>query len=307
MYLSKNLPLYKIKGLSYFHKNPQKYREQEVRKFLFDKLLLPRSNNEKDSLPSQSTAKIPVWIFWAQGFDSAPLFIKENLRHTKKLLSSDYVVHPLDLNDVLKLVNVPNYILDKYYSGKIKQAFFSDVVRFYLLDKFGGLWLDATVYLTQNEIPNDIRTADHFIFQDSRFSIDDTSNEKDVLTYIPGSSWLIFFRCGDSWVSCVCEALNYYLENFNTISYYYTTHLIMGMFFETHPEWYKEMPKYDNQVPHMVQNLMSKPYDANLMDKALDSSFAHKLSYKQVYYSENDKKLFMDKLFKIIPNDEEKL
>lgn len=303
--------LYKIKGMSYLHKNPQKYRELEVRKFLFDKLLpeinIPEFNDKKNIVMPQISKKTPVWIFWAQGFDGAPIFVRENLKHTKKILSSDYVVHALDLNDVLKLVNVPNYVLDKYYSGKIKQAFFSDVIRFYLLDKFGGLWLDATVYLTQNEIPNDIRTADHFIFQDSRFSIDDTSNAKNVLTYIPGSSWLIYSRCGDYWVSSVYEALNYYLANFNTISYYYTAHLIMGMFFEIHPKWYKEMPKYDNQAPHMVQNLMSKPFDANLMDKALDSSFAHKLSYKQVYYSENDKKLFMDRLFKVSPNDKEKL
>lgn len=307
MYLSKNLPLYKIKGLSYFHKNPQKYREQEVRKFLFDKISLPLVSNEKDVLPSLSTAKIPVWIFWAQGFDSAPFFVRENLKHTKQMLSSNYVVHALDLNDVLKLVNVPTRILDKYYSGKIKQVFFSDLVRFYLLDKFGGLWLDATVYLTQNEVPNDIRAANHFIFQDSRYSIDDISTEKQVVTCIPGSNWLLYSHLGDLWVRHVSTLLNYYWENFDTVSYYYTTHLIMSMSFEASPEWYKEMPKYDNQVPHMVQNLMSKPYDANLMDKALDSSFAHKLSYKQAYYSENDKNLFMDRLFKIVPNDGEKM
>ncbi|MCO6183165.1 capsular polysaccharide synthesis protein [Leuconostoc fallax] len=303
MDLIRNLALYKIKGMSRFYTDPQKYREQKVRDFLFDKLSLKIKNKKGDTSPN-SNSKIPVWIFWSQGFDNAPLFIRKNLNHTKQILSSNYVIHALDLSQLLSLIDIPDYILNKYYAGKIKQAFFSDLVRFYLLDKFGGLWLDSTVYITQSEIPVDIKNVPHFIFQDINFNVD---SENERLTHIPGSNWLIYSQKGDYWTTLVRELLTSYWKNFNTFSYYYTTHLIMGLVFDANPDWYKKMPKYNNDLPHLVQHIMSAPYNEESIVNALSSSFAHKLSYKQIYYSEIDKQLFMNKLFGISKGDEEVL
>lgn len=42
---------------------------------------------------------------------------------------------------------MPKIIIDKVKNSKIAWAFFSDIVRVLLLEKYGGLWLDATVWV----------------------------------------------------------------------------------------------------------------------------------------------------------------
>ncbi|WP_273752765.1 capsular polysaccharide synthesis protein [Leuconostoc mesenteroides] len=293
MHIIKNFTLYKIKLLSKLNKNSQKYRQQKVYNFLKDKII---SQNiiKHANIVAVDAEKIPVWIFWAQGFDNAPVFIQENLRHTRKILSVKYDIRTVDLNDLLALINLSDNILKKYHSGQFKQAFFSDVVRFCLLQKYGGVWLDSTVYVTSSEIPNDIKYADHFIFKDMHFILNEKASSTGL---IPGSSWFLFAKKDDEWVNQVAEFMKKYAENYNTVSYYYTTHLIMGLAFDINTDWYYKMPTYDNQAPHQMQYLMSNPYDEKTITKTLKGCFIHKLSYKQEFYSEIDKQLFMKRLF----------
>ena len=195
MNLIKNFVLFKIKALSYFHKDSQKYRQRQVQKFLVNNLPF-KINQSMDKSLLPSAEKVVVWIFWSQGFNIAPTFVKENLKHTERVLSSNYIVRSIDLKGLRELIDIPEPILSNYYSGKLKEAFFSDYVRFNLLAKFGGLWLDSTVYITQDEIPDNIKKANHFIFQDSDFNINNTDSWS---TNIPGSNWLIYAKYEDGW------------------------------------------------------------------------------------------------------------
>lgn len=293
MHIIKKFTLYKIKVLSILHKNSQKYRQQEVYNFLKQNVV---SQNiiEQSNILAMNPKKITVWIFWAQGFDNAPLFIKENLKHTRNTLSANYEIRTVDLNCLLKLINLSDNILQKYYSGQFKQAFFSDIVRFCLLEKYGGIWLDSTVYVKSSEIPNDIKCADHFMFKDIGFVLNEKASSTGLL---PGSNWFLFAQKGDAWINQVAKFMKIYAENYNTVSYYYTTHLIMGLVFDINTEWYYKIPTYNNQLAHQVQYLMSNKYDEKKMIKALNGCFIHKLSYKQEFYSEIDKQLYMKRLF----------
>lgn len=293
MHIMKNFTLYKIKLLSKIKKNPQKYRQQKVYNLLKDKII-SQSLTKNNNLLAVVTEKIPVWIFWAQGFDNAPLFVQKNLSHTYKMLSDKYEIRTVDLNNVLKLIHLSDDILQKYHSGQFKQAFFSDIVRFFLLKEYGGLWLDSTVYVTSSEIPNNIKLTDHFIFKDMCFFLNEGMSSTGL---IPGSTWFLFAQKDDEWINQVAGFMEKYAERYNTVSYYYTTHLIMGLAFGMNADWYYKMPTYDNQAPHRVQYLMAKPYDEYKITQALRGCFLHKLNYKQEFYSEVDKQLFMKRLF----------
>ena len=65
-----------------------------------------------------------------------------------------------NLND---FIEIPSYIYDKIDKNIINMAHFSDILRVMLLNEYGGIWIDATVYLTKN-IPNDILSTDFFAF-----------------------------------------------------------------------------------------------------------------------------------------------
>lgn len=79
-----------------------------------------------------------IWIFWAQGWRNAPPIAKASLNSWKHL-NPDWRVKPLDReSDEYEEVK-------KFCQGKnLKWAAKSDLLRLSLMEKYGGVWVDAT-------------------------------------------------------------------------------------------------------------------------------------------------------------------
>lgn len=86
-----------------------------------------------------------IWVFWGQGEEKMPPLVKACFRQLTYL------------NDGVQLIteaNVANYIelnpviYEKVRNGHISWAHFSDIIRTTLLAKYGGLWIDATVWIS---------------------------------------------------------------------------------------------------------------------------------------------------------------
>ena len=60
-------------------------------------------------------------------------------------------------------MEIPDYIVEKLKKGIIPWATFSDIMRVTLLSRWGGIWLDATIYLTKS-LPDTI-------YEDRFFSV----------------------------------------------------------------------------------------------------------------------------------------
>ena len=43
-------------------------------------------------------------------------------------------------------MELPGYIVEKWGKGQIPAALFSDLLRLQLLIKYGGMWIDSTVF-----------------------------------------------------------------------------------------------------------------------------------------------------------------
>lgn len=93
--------------------------------------------------------KCPIFIFWWQGMDDAPEIVKACLNSVKRHVGN-HQINIIDKNNFRKYIDIPNYILENFNKGKISITHLSDVLRFNLLYKYGGIWIDATVYLTQD-------------------------------------------------------------------------------------------------------------------------------------------------------------
>ena len=88
-----------------------------------------------------------VWICWLQGIENAPKLVKncyKSVRHNVK--DMDIVV--LDEKNLFNYVSLPDYIVKKWKNKTITNTHFSDIIRLNILNLHGGLWLDATTYLT---------------------------------------------------------------------------------------------------------------------------------------------------------------
>ncbi len=86
-----------------------------------------------------------IWVFWAQGRDRMPEIVKRCVKQIEKM-RGDYQVVLLTQETYAQYVDIPDYMLRKLGGGKITLTHFSDILRFALLAKYGGWWLDATIY-----------------------------------------------------------------------------------------------------------------------------------------------------------------
>ena len=89
-----------------------------------------------------------IWSLWWQDdkFENLPDVVKICYSSIKKFGGShDFQI--LTQKNFRELVNLPDYILEKFNAGKITITHLSDIIRFYLLFNYGGLWLDSTVFI----------------------------------------------------------------------------------------------------------------------------------------------------------------
>lgn len=86
-----------------------------------------------------------IWVFWGQGEEKMPPLVKACYR---QLTHYNENVTLVTLENINKFIELPHIIYEKANTGNISWAHFSDIVRNTLLAKYGGLWLDATVWVS---------------------------------------------------------------------------------------------------------------------------------------------------------------
>ena len=117
--------------------------------------------------------KTDIWIFWYQGWNSGnaqqgeekntiPQVVKDCRISTDKFLDPEkYNIHRLDKNNYNQYVKFPDWIMEKVASGTINLTKFSNLLRLALLYQYGGIWMDATIFLTE---PLDDKITDYRYF-----------------------------------------------------------------------------------------------------------------------------------------------
>ena len=85
-----------------------------------------------------------IWVFWGQGKENMPTLVAACY---KQLTKHNEGVTLITNENIKEYIDLPQTVLDKVNSGRISWAYFSDIVRNTLLANYGGLWLDATVWV----------------------------------------------------------------------------------------------------------------------------------------------------------------
>jgi hypothetical protein len=87
-----------------------------------------------------------IWLLWLQGWGNIPDVVKFNMASWKKH-NKDWNIELVSESNLSKYIILPEYILEKRRNKKIKA--YSDIIRLSLLNKYGGIWVDATVLCIQ--------------------------------------------------------------------------------------------------------------------------------------------------------------
>lgn len=120
--------------------------------------------------PKKKIEDNPVWIMWWQGEDNAPDVVKMCINSVKKncLGGNIYI---LTQQNILEYIDIPDFIKEKFDAGIISRTHLSDIIRLQLLSAYGGMWIDATVYLHEK--------IDNCIFEKDFYTIKFGINTKD--------------------------------------------------------------------------------------------------------------------------------
>lgn len=109
-----------------------------------------------------STDKI-IWQYWGQGYEPEKIHpvVKICFESVEKF-KGDYTLIRLSDENYSEYVDLPEIVLRK--KSTWTPAAFSDMLRLALVSTYGGVWLDATIMLT-DVLPERYSQMDFFMFQ----------------------------------------------------------------------------------------------------------------------------------------------
>jgi len=152
-----------------------------------------------------------IYILWFQGFDNAPIVVKKCLASWKHH-NPDWNIIELDDTNLSKYIDISMY-------RHINLTALSDIVRIFLLNKFGGLWVDATTFcnIPLNNWLEEYITEGFFTF-----------NWVTKHIYHTIATWFIYSEKNgyliNNWEKAV---INYYTINRNPTEYFWV-HRLFG-------------------------------------------------------------------------------
>ena len=120
------------------------YLNKNYGKLMDEKADIWRKQNECSASDTKCLSQI-IWLCWLDGYENAPPIVNACKTSVEKN-SNGHPIRVITRDNYKDYVNIPVYIVKKSEEGKIGAAHFSDILRICLLEKYGGLWLDATIY-----------------------------------------------------------------------------------------------------------------------------------------------------------------
>lgn len=148
-------------GLGHLSAYAHEKKERFILQFLQDELAMIIDRYRNDTYTGEKTEPdAPIWICWWSGEDTAPDLVKQCIRSIRKNAGS-HPVNLVDAHNYKNYLDIPEVILGKLHAGKMKTAHFADYLRVCLIEKYGGLWLDSTIFSSKT-IPEEYFDRDFF-------------------------------------------------------------------------------------------------------------------------------------------------
>lgn len=213
-----------------------------------------------------------VFSIWLQGEENAPEIVKACFRSMRRHLRQEVVV--LDEKSLFDWIQLPEHIIKKWKSGKMSAAHFCDVCRVELIYQHGGIWLDATDYVT-SPIPQWIMDEDFFIFMAG-------STIRGSYSYVQNC----FFRARkhNPLLGVWRKAIWKYWQHENSVVNYFTHHFLFKLSVEQNPaarREFEKMPRREQDPTHTVWYAhKNEPFDSNRYEEMISGAFFQKTDYK---------------------------
>ena len=238
---------------------------------------------EKVEAKDMFEGKIPVWICWWQGEAAMPELIRlcvESIR--ENIPQEKAVVRLITFENCREYVTFTNTIIQKYNDGKISMTHLSDILRAELLYRYGGMWIDATYYLTA-KLPEKLLESNLYTlrFEKSNWSADITRGRWS------GNFWIA--NKGGKLMQFLMESLWYYWETEEALVDYYLIDDMIAVAVETFADIKEQLERcgfYQGDV-FALTGLMNKKFRPEYEKQIKNTSVFYKLNRRENYVKSN--------------------
>ena len=236
----------------------------------YKKILINDKSINIDKKKEEKSNKI--WICWFQGIENAPELVKACYNSVVKNYNDKEII-VLTEENYKQYVDIPEYILEKWEKGYITFAHFSDILRIELLSKYGGLWLDSTIFATKKSdlVFND----DIELFVYKQVDLD----RKNPLSIV-ASSWLMYSNKNNNIINLTKKLLHEYWKNYNHIINYNLIHLFFTLSTEVYKDEWDKVPTFNNISPHILQFELNDDFEEVRFNQIRGMSDFHKLNWR---------------------------
>lgn len=224
-----------------------------------------------------------IWQYWAQGVENAKDTAKLCFASVDKYKGDYEVIRITDAN-IDEYLDLPEFIKEKRKNSEFRPVFFSDLLRVLLINVYGGIWLDASILLT-DDIPTKYEDYDFFMFSRDLDSVNKDWGKGDQHFYfswreefkVKHLSSIMYGHEKSELSSVMLDLLLYFWKNEEEIPHYF--------FFQIMINELKDMnvidfnfPAEDDTLPHLLQTKMNKKFKLEEYQFIKTQASLHKLS-----------------------------
>ena len=239
---------------------------------VFTKDLAAEYVSSNSEMANSRQEKFPIWCCWWQGESQMPEVVRLCHTRLKQIIPENAELHLITLENYINYVAFPKHIKEKFDAGIITMTTMSDILRFLLLEKYGGYWLDATVFFT-GAIPKEYFTEEFFCQK----MVDNTVYSRREACR---GSW-----CGFSMAGRAHSIIFRYMNDAFSKWWAEYDMLIDYLLWSG----YTQVPKIAELIDHVPDNnedifelykVLNEPYEDGLYHKMTARNVMHKLTYK---------------------------
>lgn len=229
-----------------------------------------------------------IWQYWGQGLHNLPEMAKICFASVDKY-KGNYEIIRLSDDNITEYLQLPEFVIQKVTQGIFSRVFFSDLLRTALVANYGGVWLDASILLT-DFLPQQYTNCDFFMFSRDKQSPNKYWGEHDGHFYfnwreefkVNHLSSIIFGKANNEVLRSCLQMLLYFWQNETILNHYFSYLILINEFLNSSVNHTKFMI-VDDTLPHILQSMLGKPFIEEGYKSIVDECPLQKLSVNHTY------------------------
>lgn len=224
--------------------------------------------------PLVEFSRTPVWRFWHSGWsaENLPDVVRVSDESVNTYLGGTFEVVRLSDENFAQFATLPDSVLLAYAEGRLSKNHFSDILRLWLVGTYGGLWLDATVYLARRP-----RLLEEETFVYSQFPLDHA--RYGFSRYV---GWLLWSQTPSGWFR---SANQYFINSWSNSGQRVRDYTLIDLCLEESAAAGAVdgmQLRFESQAnAHIVQAAMRQDIGIDNFHRALEEFDVHKLSLQK--------------------------